>query len=135
MFYIQHFYRQRQTEISKKSSKMLSNTLRLNFCYLKILHIIHPHYHLKVIGHTLKNKQKNKCVCIHEIIGLIITKMKMKMKSRSNRYDINGPRSRHGQKYSTYEKCLTIMMLKCIKQHLNNIRSLITSDPQLNWTL
>ena len=27
-----------------------------------------------------KNKQKNKCVCIHEVIRLIIMKMKMKMK-------------------------------------------------------
>ena len=30
--------------------------------------------------HILKNKQKDKCVCIHEIIRLIIMKMKMKMK-------------------------------------------------------
>ena len=45
------------------------NTLRLNFYYLKIVHIlllfklfsIH-----KIIGYTLKNKQKGKCICIHE---------------------------------------------------------------------
>ena len=48
---------------------MLSNTLRLNF----------P----KTIGHILKNNQNIKCVCIHEIIGLIIIKMKMKMNDRS----------------------------------------------------
>ena len=47
-----------------------------------------------------KNKQKNKCVCIHEIMRLIIMKLKMKMKNRSHRYDINRSRSRHGQKYS-----------------------------------
>ena len=41
---------------------MLSNTLRLNFCYLKIIHIFHPRYHPKVIGHILKSNQKNK-VC------------------------------------------------------------------------
>ena len=31
-----------------------------------MIHIFHQRYHLKVIGH-IKNKQKNKCVCIHEI--------------------------------------------------------------------
>ena len=40
-----------------------------------------------------KNKQKNKCVCIHEIIRLIIMKMKMKI-NRSQRYNINRHRSR-----------------------------------------
>ena len=59
----------------QKFKQMLSNTLRLNFCYLKIVHI-HPRYHLKTIGHVLRNKQKKKCVCIHEIIRLIIMKMK-----------------------------------------------------------
>ena len=41
-------------------------------------------YHSKIIGHNLKIKPKNKCVCIHEIIRLTITKMKMKMKKRSH---------------------------------------------------
>ena len=46
---------------------MLCNTLRLNFRYLKIIHILHLSCHPKIIGHILKNKQKNKCACIHEI--------------------------------------------------------------------
>ena len=71
---------------------MLSNTQRLNLSYSKITHNFHPHYHLKIIGHTLKNKQKNKCVCIHEIIQSI--KMKKKMKNRLHRYDMNRPGSR-----------------------------------------
>ena len=29
---------------------MLSNTLRLNLCYLKIIHTLHPRYHLKIIA-------------------------------------------------------------------------------------
>ena len=33
-----------------------------------------------IIGHIVKNKQSNECVCIHEIIQFIIMKMKMKMK-------------------------------------------------------
>ena len=69
---------------------MLSNTLRLNFYYLEI-QVIHSRYHPKKLGHILKNKQKNKCVCIHEIVRLIIMKMKVKMKSRSHRYDMNKP--------------------------------------------
>ena len=48
-------------------------------------------------------------------------KMKMKMTNRSHRYEINRPRSRHVHRYIKYKKCLTIMMLICIKQHLSNI--------------
>ena len=47
--------------------------------------------------------QKNKRICIHEIIRLIIMKMKMKMKTRSHRYGIHRPRSRHGHEYSIYK--------------------------------
>ena len=55
-------------------------------------------------------------------------KMKMKMKNRSYRYDINGPRSRHGHKYSTYQLCRSVMMVICMKQHskLNLCKSLAT---------
>ena len=51
---------------------MLSNIFKLNFCYLKIIHILHPRYHSKLREHTQKQKQKNKCVFIHEIIWLIL---------------------------------------------------------------
>ena len=100
---------------------MLSNTPRLKFCYLKIIHIPHPSYYSKIIGDVLKNKQKNKCVFIHNIMRLIILKMKMKVKNRSHRYDINRPRSRKEHRYSKYKKRLSTMMLKCIKQRLSNI--------------
>ena len=52
---------------------------------------------------------------------LIIMEMKMEIKKRSHRYDINRRRSRHGDKYSKYKKYLNIMMLICIKQQLSNI--------------
>ena len=112
---------------------MLSNTLRLNFYYLKIIHILHPRYHPKIIGHILKNKQKNKCVCIHEIMRLII--MKMKMKKRSHRYDKSSPKSRHGHKYSKYKKCLCMMVLIRIKQHLSNTWSSIHEKFKQHWRL
>ena len=48
-------------------------------------------------------------------------KLKMKMKKRSHRYDINRPRFSHGDKYSKCKIFLSKMMLTCIKQHLSNI--------------
>ena len=36
----------------------------------------------KIIGRILNNKQENMCDCIHKVIGLVIMKMKMKMKTR-----------------------------------------------------
>ena len=74
----------------------------------------HSRHHPKIIGHTLKNKQKNKCVCIHEIIRIIIMEIKMKKKNRSHRYNINRPRSRHGHNHIKYEKCTSMIMLICI---------------------
>ena len=43
--------------------------------------------------------------------------MKMKIKKRSLRYDINRPKPR----YIKYKKCLNLMLLMYIKQHLGNI--------------
>ena len=115
---------------------MLSSTLRLNFCYLKIIHILHPRYHHpEIIRYTLQNKQKNLYVYIHEIIRVIVMKIKMKMKKRSHRYDINRPTSRHEQKYSKYKKYLSMMMLLCIKQHLINIWSSIHEKVKLTLRL
>ena len=50
---MQHFYKQRQAEIDKK----LNNTLRLNFCYLKIIYILHPRYYPTLIGRHILKKQ------------------------------------------------------------------------------
>ena len=41
--------------------------------------------------------------------------MRLKMKNRSSRYDINRPRCSHGHKYTKYKICLDIMMVTCIK--------------------
>ena len=100
----------------QKIKQMLSNTLRLNFCYLKIIHILHPRYHPKIMGH----RSKRTSVSVF-IIPLIIMKMKIKMKNRSHRSNINRPKSRYGYKYSENKKCLSMMMFTCIKQHLSKI--------------
>ena len=74
---------------------MPTKTLRVNFSYMKAIHIIHLHYHPKIRGYLLKNKQKTKRVLTHEITRLIIMKMKMKTKNSSHRYDIKGPTITH----------------------------------------
>ena len=86
-----------------------------------------------IIGHILRNKQTNKCVCIHEIIRLIIMKRKMKMTNRSHRYNINRPRSRYGHKYSKCKKCLSMMIVICIKQHLSNIWISVHEKVKQHW--
>ena len=48
-------------------------------------------------------------------------KTKMKIKNKSHRYDIDRPKSGHGQEYSEYKKCLSMMMIICVKLHLSNI--------------
>ena len=64
-FYKKHFYKQRQAESGKKIKQMLSNTLRVNFSYLKMIHILHLRYYSKIIVHILKRKQK-KYICKSE---------------------------------------------------------------------
>ena len=44
--------------------------------------------------------------------------MTMKMKNRSHRYDINRPRPRHGHEYTKHKLLLSILMVICIKKHL-----------------
>ena len=58
----------------------LSNTLRLNFSYLRGIRFLHPCYHPKEIGHIKNNVQKYKCGCFNEIMSLITMKMKIKIK-------------------------------------------------------
>ena len=67
--------------------------------------------------YSKKNKQKNK-VCRYSwdyTTNHNGNEDENEKPLRSLRYDISRPRSRHGYKYSTYKKCLTMMMLVCIK--------------------
>ena len=93
---------------------MLTDTLRLNFHYLQIIHILHPCYHPKIIGYILKNSKRTTV-------------------SVSHRYNINRPRSRHGHKCPEYKKCLSMMMFTCIKQHLSNIGDSVHEKVQQHW--
>ena len=40
----------------------------------------------------------------------------LKLKNRSQRYDIYGPRPRHGNNNAKYKMCLNIMTVRCIKK-------------------
>ena len=40
---------------------------KATLCHLKIIHILHPRYHPKIIGHILKNSKRTS-VCLHEIM-------------------------------------------------------------------
>ena len=43
--------------------------LRLNFCYLKIIHFLHPCYHPKLISDILKKRAKSKGICFNYLIN------------------------------------------------------------------
>ena len=45
-------------------------------------------------------------------------KMRLKMKNRSQNYDINRPRAKHGPKYPKFKMCFSIMIATCIRQHM-----------------
>ena len=59
--------------------------------------------------------------------------MRLKMKSRPQRYDIYRPRPRHGQKYTQYKMCLSIIMVISIKQHLSNIWSSVHEEVKQHY--
>ena len=109
--------------------------LEAELWYLKINCFLYLRYQSRIIWHILKNKQKNKRVCINGIIWLIIRKMKMKKKKISHKHNINKRSSKHGRKYSKCKKFLSIMKLICIKQHLSNIWSSVheKATTRLSW--
>ena len=133
-FYKQHFYSNIRLKLEKSIKQKLSNTLRLSFCYLKIIHILYPRYHPKVMVDILKNKPKDMNLCIHKIIRLIIMKMRIKIKNRSHRYEMNIPRSRNKHRYSKYKKCLCMVMPLCMKQHKSNMPSSIYEKVKRHWS-
>ena len=55
------------------------------------------------------------------------------MKNRSQIYDINRPRLRHGEKYTKYKMYLSIMMVICIIKNLSNISSSTHEKVKQRW--
>ena len=84
--------------------------------------------------YSKKCAKKQVCLFVYfnEIILLII--MKVKKKNRSHKYDINRPTSRHGLTYTNkHKKCLSILMLICIKQHPINTWGSIYEKVKKHW--
>ena len=63
---------------------------------------------------------KSNCICFNDVIELMAMKTRLKMKKGSQKYNINRPRPRHVPKYTKCKMCLSIMIVRCIKQHLND---------------
>ena len=98
---------------------MLSSTLRLKFCYLKIIHIVHTSYHLKIIRHIPKNLAKEQ-VCLYSWDYAINHNENEGIKEkRSHRWGINRPGSTYRHKCGKYKKCFSVMMLICFKTGLS----------------
>ena len=116
--------------MTKKIKQKLSNTLRLTFRCLKIIHFFHPRYYPKRYS---KKRTKNKCVCFKDVIWLMAMIIRLKMKSIIQRYGINRPGPRHGHKCTNYQMCLSIRTVITIKQHLSNIWSSIYEKVKQHW--
>ena len=78
-----------------------------------------------------KKCAKSKCSCFNEIMWLIVMKMRLKMKNRSHRYDINRARPRLGHKYTKYKMRLSIMIVMC--NNLCNIWCWIHVKVKQHW--
>ena len=91
-----HLFYISNTFVSNAMQK-LSNTLRLNFSYSKIIRFLHTCYP-KIIGDILKNVQKQARLFKR---GYMIdnNENKIENEKKSHRYDINRPRPRHGNEY------------------------------------
>ena len=56
------------------------------------------------------------------------TEMRLKMKDRSHRSDINRAMLRNRHKYTKYKICLSIVVVIWIKHHLSNISSSVDEE-------
>ena len=125
-FYKQHFYKQPQAEIISNPRLKLAKNQAKAKQHPQAKLLLFEHYLLSSFTLSFKHNRKysekctrNKCVCFNDVTWLMVTKIRLKMEKRSQRYVIN----RHGPKYTKYEMCLSIIMVTSIKQHLNDIWS------------
>ena len=76
---------------------------------------------------------QNKYVCFDRIMWLIMMKMRLKMKSRSHRYDLNSPQPRHENKFTKYKIYHSTMVFVCIKKHLSKILTSLHEKVKQQW--
>ena len=133
--YKQHFYKQYQAQIGKKDwakAKQHPEAKLLLFenCLLSSSTLSSKSNR----AYSEKRAKKQVCLFVYfnEAIRLII--MKVKKKSTSLKYDINRLTSRHGLTYTNkHKKCLSMMMLICIKQHPTNTWGSIYEKVKEHW--
>ena len=133
--YKQHLHKQHQAEIGKKkwakAKQHPEAELLLSESYLLSSSTLSSKNNR---AYSKKCAKKQVCLFVYfnEIIWLII--MKVKKKNRSHKYDINRPTSRHGLTYTNkHKKCLSMMMLICIKQHPTNTWCSIYEKVKEHW--
>ena len=63
----------------------------------------------------------------------MIMKTRLKIQNWSHGYNIDRPRPRQGHKYTKYKICVSVMVAKCIKQHLSNIWRSICEKVKQHW--
>ena len=72
-----------------KNQENIKQHLRLNFCYLKIIHILHPRYHPKITGHIIR-KYANEQVCLLSLDYMLNhNENENENEKNSHRYDID----------------------------------------------
>ena len=72
MQWLTRFFR-KQKKNWQKIKQMLSNTLRLNFFFLKIICVLHSRYHPGVVWHIAGNGQGGGCLfSFHGIVRLVV---------------------------------------------------------------
>ena len=99
-------------KLTKKIKQKLSKTLRLNFCYLKIIHFSLIMLSSKTNMTYTKKCVKNRCICFNKILCLIIEKMRLKMKNGSHGSNTN----RTWQDMDT-----NILNIKCVPSQKNKL--------------
>ena len=82
-----------------------------------------------------KRAKRQVCLFVYFNEGIRLIIMKVKKKSTSLKYDINRLTSRHGPTYTTnkHKKCLSMMMLICIKQKATNTWGSIYEKVKQHW--
>ena len=68
----------------RKIKQESSNTLRLKYCYWKIIRFFYPRFHPEIIKIS-KRCTNNNYACLNEVVWLMTMKARLKMKNRLHR--------------------------------------------------
>ena len=133
--YKQHFYKQHEVEIGQKNwtkDKQYPEAELLLFENYLLSSSTLSSKNNRAYSKECAKKQVCLLVCFNEIVWLII--MKVKNKNRPHKCYIYRPTSTLGLTYTNkHKKCLSMMMLICIKQHPTNTLGSIYEKVKEHW--